>query len=123
MRWGRGKPSSTNDPRQASAASAVLIAGGVLCAVFFLTAVGSDHKMPVYPPEMAEEAVQTFVREHTALADALGIDGYFPADAVPVGAFEDKSEAGYREFVNRRWSFGDYLRDAIRVLIGETDPQ
>ena len=123
MRWGRGKPSSTNDPRQVPAASAVLIAGGVLCAVFFLAAVGSDHKMPAYPPEMAEEAVQTFVREHTALADALGIDGYFPVDAVPVGAFEEKSEAGYREFVDRKWSFGDYLRDAFHTLIGETDPQ
>ena len=123
MRWGRGKPSSTNDPRQTPAAPAVLIAGGVLCAVFFLAAVGSNYRIPVYPPEMAEEAVQAFVREHTALADALGIDGYFPSDAVPVGAFEEKSEAGYREFVNRRWSFGDYLRDAFRVLIGETDPR
>ena len=122
MRWGRGKPSSTNDPRQVPAASAVLIAGGILCAVFFLAAVGSDHKMPAYPPEMAEAAVQAFVREHVALSDALGIDHYFPPDAVPVGSFEDKSEAGYREFVARKWSFGDYLRDAFHTLIGETDP-
>ena len=23
----------------------------------------------------------------------------------------------------RKWSFGDYLRDAFHTLIGETDPQ
>ena len=122
MRWGRKTPLSVNDPVRTAGAPGVLIAGGILGAVFFLVAVGSAHQMPDYPPEMAEAAVQAFVREHVALSDALGIDHYFPPDAVPVGSFEDKSEAGYREFVDRKWSFGDYLRDAFHTLIGETDP-
>ena len=122
MRWGRSKQEKqTNQSGTSGAAPAVLILGTILCAVFFLAAVESAHTFPAYPSEMAEEAVQTFLREHTSLTDVLGINDYFPPDAVPVGAFEDKSEAGYREFVGRQWSFGDYFRDAFRALIGGTD--
>lgn len=121
MRWGRRKASDTPYTKN-TAASAVLIVGTVLCAVFFLVAAGAAHPFPAYPAEMAGEAIQTFMREHTSLTYVLGIDEYFPPDAVEVGAFEEKSEAGYREFVERQWSFGDYMRDALRVLLGGTSP-
>ena len=123
MRWGRNKSEANIEiGHTARGASAALIAGTILCAVFFSVAVHSDHTIPSYPEEMAAEAVQTFMAEHATLADALGIDEYFPADAVPAGAFEDKSEAEYRKFVDRNWSFGAYLRDAFRVLLGGNTP-
>ena len=121
MRWGRHKPWERSDTHRTAAPQAILIAGAFLCAVFFLTSVRGDHTMPIYPEDMAEEAVLAFVEDHTALADVLGIDEYFPHDAIPAGTFEEKSEAGYRDFVERGWSFGDYLRDACRALIGGMD--
>lgn len=121
MRWGRQKPWEKSDTGGSAAPQAILIAGAFLCAVFFLMAARGDHTMPIYPEDRAEEAVLAFVEEHTALADVLGIDELFPPDAIPTGAFEEKSEAGYRDFVDRRWSFGDYLRDAFRALIGGVD--
>lgn len=123
MRWGRSKPSSgENQPPRQGGATAILITGILLCAVFFCRAVDSTHILPVYPEEMAQDAVQTFCEEHAALADALGIGEYFPRDAVQAGAFEDKSEAAYREFIDNQWTFGAYLRDAFRTLIGEALP-
>lgn len=123
MRWGRSKPSfGENQPPRQRKATAVLITGILLCAVFFCRAVDSTRILPVYPEEMAQDAVQTFCEEHAALADALGIGEYFPRDAVQAGAFEDKSEAGYREFTDNKWTFGAYLRDAFRTLIGEGRP-
>lgn len=119
MRWGRKKASEILCAAHTRTASPILIAGSVLCAVFFLAAVRGDHTVPVYPADMAEEAVYAFAQEHTALADILGIDEYFPPDAVQAGAFEEKSEIGYREFVRRKWSFGDYMRDAFRALLND----
>ena len=121
MRWGRHKPWEKPHTHRTAAPQAILIAGAFLCAVFFLTSVRGDHTMPIYPEDMAEEAVLAFVEEHAALADVLGIDEFFPHDAIPAGTFEEKSEAGYRDFVDRGWSFGDYLRDACRALIGGMD--
>lgn len=121
MRWGRNKPSTEVNRTHPDVPPILLISGSVLCTLFFLAAAGSAHTLPAYPPEMAKEAVVAFVRDHATLADAIGINEYFPPDAVEVGAFEEKSEAGYRDFVERRWSFGDYMRDALRTLIGGTD--
>ena len=119
MRWGRKKASEILCAAHTRTASPILIAGSVLCAVFFLVSVRGDPTMPGYPADRSEEAVYAFAQEHTALADILGIDEYFPPDAVPTGAFEEKSEAGYREFVRRQWSFGDYMRDAFQALLND----
>lgn len=123
MRWGRRRQATNpSTDHTHTAATAVLVAGTVLCAVFFLSVADHTAEYPAYPSDRAKEAVWALARDHTSLTDALGIDAYFPPQTVSVGAFEDKSSAGYREFVERGWSFGDYMRDALRLLIGGDTP-
>ncbi len=118
MRWGRIKQTDMPPaPRNGDGGRrAILIAGIVLCTAFF---AASLHTPPdarsTFSRDTAQQAVEAFRRDHVFLSDALGMDEYFPENAVSAGAFEEKSEAGYRDFVDTpRWTFQAYLREALR---------
>ena len=129
MVWGRKRreseksetlPRAWEIPRAATAAS---IFGAFVCVLFLCAASVGWTNRAAYPAEMSKAAVQTFLSEHTAFADAIGLDEYFPDSAVSVGAFSSRGEEAYRAYVKegqREWTFRDYLADAFRTLFGGT---
>ena len=120
MRWGRTKQIDTSpDPRGGNGGrQAVLIAGIVLCTVFFSASLHHPpEEQSPFSRATAQQAMEAFRRDHVFLSDALGMDEYFPQNAVFTGAFEEKSEAGYRDFVTTpRWTFQAYLKEALRLF-------
>ena len=120
MRWGRTKQIDTSPaPRCGDGGQRiVLMAGIVLCTVFFAASLHHppEERSPV-SRATAQQAMEAFRRDHVFLSDALGMDEYFPQNAVFTGAFEEKSEAGYRDFVaTPRWTFQAYLKEALRLF-------
>lgn len=128
MHWGRNRaraaetPSSQKENRSLThAANIVALVGFAVCVLFFCAAVGGTSREITYPAESSKAAVSTFLSEHTALADALGMNEFFSAESVSVGSFSDHGEEAYRAFLaenEREWTFSDYLRDAWRTLFG-----
>lgn len=94
--------------RTHASANAVLAAGALLCLLFFCLAVTGERTISDYPADRAAAAWESFGREHTALTAVLGIDEYFPDDAVSAGAFPRQPE---------RWNFRDYMRDALTNFV------
>lgn len=110
MHWGRlpRKPKS-RPVRGASAflftpGNAVLLVGTLFCLLFFCLAVSETPVPEPYPPEKAAAARTAFGQEHTTLTALLDIDAYFPEESLPAGAFGESP---------KRWSFRDYMRDAL----------
>ena len=104
------------------AANAVAVIGSIVCVLFFCLSVRGEKRDVFYPPESSGEAVSAFLSEHTALADALGLDVYFPEESILVGAFSNRGEEAYhsfREEAKKEWTFREYLRDAFRALMGQ----
>ena len=126
MRWGRSKQTHMHPISQGSDGGqrAVLIAGIVLCTVFFSVSLHRPHEAPApFSKATAQQAIEAFRREHVFLSDALGMDEYFPEDAVSAGAFEDKIDAGYRDFVaTPRWTFQSYLTEALQRFFAGDHP-
>ena len=89
-------------------AYAVIVTGALVCALFFCTAVSDTPPSAAYPREKSVAALEAFGREHTALAAVLGIDEYFPEEAVYAGTFGSGGE---------RWTFSEYLRDAFHTFL------
>lgn len=126
MVWGRVRAHKSEREMQSPgrmprAAGAVAVFGAFICVLFLCGAVQGRRDIASYPAEMSRAAVQTFLLEHTAFADAIGLDVCFPDAAVPVGTFSSRGEEAYRAFVRewqRQWTFGDYLADAFRGLFG-----
>ena len=108
MHWGRKKENAAaQTPADISrGARAVIIAGTLICALFFITESSGSHADPVYPPAMAEAAQSAFCRDHAALAAALGLD---VKESIPTGTFS---------VGEGKWSFSRYLQDAFRFLLG-----
>ena len=118
MRWGRTKQTDMPPAHRGGGGGrrAVLIAGIVLCTAFFTASLHAppDARSP-FSRATAQQAIEAFRRDHVFLSDTLGMDEFFPENAVSAGAFEEKSEAGYRDFVTTpRWTFQAYLREALR---------
>ncbi len=118
MKWGRKR--TTHPPAGQNAeisrfAQMIIITGALICIIFFASASSGTGTDPTYPAAMAEAARNAFLREHTVLASVLGIDTYFPEEAVYTGTF-GIAEAG------ERWSFTQYLRDAFHVLLRGENP-
>lgn len=123
MRWGRTKrtPIHTHIQTDTGGQKAVLVVGILLCTLCFTVPFHAPTSDTAESPADARQVIEAFCRDHVFLSDALGIDEYFSADAVSAGAFEEKSEAGYRDFVNSpRWTFEAYLKNALRrIFIGD----
>lgn len=128
MHWGRNHtrreeappPKAKREPLRA--ANAVAAVGTAMCVVFLCAAVGGDGESVSYPAASSAAAVDAFLTQHTAFADAVGINDYFPRSAVSAGAFSHRGEDAYRDFVKEaetEWTFGEYLRDAFRTLLGK----
>lgn len=129
MVWGRKRQESEKSealPRaweMPRAAGAVAVFGALACVLFLCAASVGWTNTAAYPAELSRAAVQTFLAEHTAFADAIGLDEYFPGSAVLVGTFSSRGEEAYRAYVEegqREWTFRDYLRDAFQTLLGVT---
>ena len=129
MVWGR--KGRAEKPAQASpqawemprAAGAAAMFGAFVCVLFLCGAAVGRTENAAYPAELSRAAVQTFLAEHTALADAIGLPAGFPDDAVSVGSFSSRGEEAYRAYVQegqKQWTFRDYLADAFRTLFGGT---
>ena len=123
MRWGRTKQTHIHSHTKTDTGGqrAVLIVGILLCTLCFTIPFPVSPSDMAASPADARQVIEAFCRDHVFLSDALGIDEYFSADAVSAGAFEEKSEAGYRDFVNSpRWTFSAYLKEALRrIFIGD----
>ncbi len=129
MVWGRVQRASKAEkdgqtpwtmPR---AASTVAVFGAFVCVLFLCGAANGWREEAAYPAEVSRAAVQTFLTEHTAFADAIGLNAYFPDTAVSVGAFPSRGEEAYRAYVQegqKEWTFRDYLADAFRALFGRS---
>ena len=118
MKWGRNRPAqpTAGSSRDISRpAQAVIITGALICTLFFAAASGGKNADTSYPAAMSEAARNAFIREHTALAAVLGLDEYFPEEAVYTGTFGIAEEGN-------RWSFAQYLRDAFSVLLSGGNP-
>jgi len=116
MKWGRAPRRTSEEDTRITlprSAYAVMITGALVCAVFFGMTVTGENSGITYPPEKGAAAREAFGRDHAALTAVLGIDAYFPEDAVAAGAFGERG---------RRWTFSEYLRDALHtVLFGDSD--
>lgn len=114
MHWGRSPRKSESDRIRPASDSlftpgnAVILLGTLLCLLFFCLAVTGERTISDYPADRAAAAWESFGREHTALTAVLGIDEYFPDDAVSAGAFPRQPE---------RWNFRDYMRDALTNFV------
>jgi len=118
MKWGRNRtahPTGGDNRDLSRPAQTVIITGTLLCTLFFAGASGRKDTDPIYPAAMSEAARSAFRREHTVLASVLGIDEYFPDEAVYTGTFGIAEEG-------ERWSFAQYLRDAFAVLLDGGNP-
>ena len=129
MVWGRkrreekGKKDGPHPWEMSRAAACAAVFGALVCVLFLCAAAGGRVLPASYPTALSEAAVQTFLAEHAAFADAIGLDAYFPDAAVAVGSFSSRGEEAYRVFVEegqQQWSFRDYLADAFRTLFGGT---
>ena len=125
MRWGRRKKQSAaiSNTLQNSgisrAANAVMIAGTILCTLFFCTAAQTNEQVLYeYPAGKSQEALIALTNDHTTLASVLGINAYFPEEAVLTGSFSNDIDILYQENAHKKWTFSDYLRDAFRILLG-----
>lgn len=122
MRWGRAARTSAvrggNTISYARAARAVIVTGSIVCALFF--AAAAETPAPAETVDVVEtdtSAVAAFVRSHASLATLLGVDAYFPEEAIAVGITVGGSPAPETA---EPWTFSQYLRDALRrVLFGE----
>ena len=109
MHWGRQKRTTQTDtPTDLSrSARAVILAGTIICALFFVTEVSASGREILYPTSMAKAAQSAFHRDHAFLAAALGLPA--EEEAIPAGSFGmDDGE---------RWTFSRYLQDAFRFLL------
>lgn len=128
MHWGRRSMQKTEHTgaREHAAlmrsAQAVAALGAAVCVLFFCASSrGVQAEVPPYSAADSKAAIGAFVAEHAALADAIGLNAYFPEESVSVGAFSDRGDEAYRAFLEdaaRPWTFGEYLRDAFRTLFG-----
>lgn len=129
MVWGRERRSGKQTKERAhlwempGSAAAAAMFGAFVCVLFLSAAANGGKETAAYPAEMSKAAVQTFLAEHTAFADAIGLDEYFPDSAVAAGAFSSRGEEAYRTYIQegqKKWTFRDYLADAFRTLFGGT---
>jgi len=129
MRWGRTRKTAlTNEKQQAGrpsvcpgwGARSVLIAGALLCALFFSSAAAGERLFPDCPDALSQGAVYALHRDHRSLAALLGLDAH-PGGSVSAGAFDNRADDAYRDFVHPEDSFGEYLRRAWRLLLGNEE--
>ncbi len=122
-RRGETVPCRKEQPSRLYAANTVAVIGCIVCMLFFCVAIGGDVPDTNYPSEKSYAAVGAFLRDHTAIADVLGVNDYFPQESISVGAFSTRGEEAYRAFIEeseKKWTFSEYLRDAWRALLGLT---
>ena len=127
MVWGRkhreekGEKDVLHPWEMSRAACVTAVFGTLVCVLFLCAAAGGHPGTEAYPETLSEAAVQTFLAEHAAFADAIGLDIYFPGGAVSVGSFSSRGEEAYRAYVEegqKEWTFREYLVDALYTLFG-----
>lgn len=124
MNWGRKRriqnAKQAGEVPYSRSASAAAAFGAAVCVLFFCAAADGETPESAVPPVHPDAAVQTFLREHAAFADAVGINEYFPDAAVPTGSFSTRGEEAYRAFLAEQESrtFGEYLREAWLRMLG-----
>ena len=117
MHWGRVKRGETAAPvlpprRRAAAAAAVL--GACLTAASLSGAVLGVPTPPASDPTVSAAAIEAFGRAHAALTALLGLDEAFPRTVAVMTA---ETAAGPPSPPPAR-TFGEYLADALRAVLG-----
>ena len=128
MQWGRARVCKGKKTVEryavpsVRAANAIAVIGSIVCVLFLCRVpIGVSENSTSYSAEESAAVIQTFLKEHAAFADAIGLEAYFSEDSISVGAFSDRGDEAYRAFLEqteREWTFRDYLWDAVRSLFG-----
>ena len=114
MHWGRKQRRNAGSPRRDAAIHPITLIGVLITLLFFIQTMRGLPQAGSFSPAQSAYAAAAWQEGHRSLSELLGIDAYFPPQTVLTSA----NENGW-SYPVRKWSFGEYMRSALRAMMGE----